>query len=282
MILSVIIPVYKTEQTLNRCIESILCQCSDDMEIILVDDGSPDRCPHMCDEWSKKDNRVIVIHKENGGLSDARNAGLDIAKGEYVTFVDSDDYLNDGIYDKMLAILFKMPSIDIIEFSINCIGWKKIDILYSDSVYNDACDYWRRTRAWNHAYVCNKIFKNTLFDNIRFPKGKLYEDLWIQPELLRKASVIATSSIVGYNYYANDCAISANPSSENLKQCLSAELFVASEMKANWFSEWHLYMCMLYRQVDIYRLSGEIILRWPFVRFICWIHMKTKGRKRQH
>ena len=90
MKLTVVIPVYRVEATLDRCVESVLIQDIDDMEVILVDDGSPDSCPKMCDGWTEKDSRISVIHKENGGLSEARNAALDIAKGDYVTFVDSD------------------------------------------------------------------------------------------------------------------------------------------------------------------------------------------------
>lgn len=93
MKLSVVIPVFCVESTLDRCVESVLAQDVDDMEVILVDDGSPDDCPRLCDEWAKRDSRISVIHKSNGGLSDARNAGLDVACGQYITFVDSDDWL---------------------------------------------------------------------------------------------------------------------------------------------------------------------------------------------
>lgn len=98
MKLTVIIPVYRVEATLDRCVESVVRQHVPEMEIILVDDGSPDKCPQICDEWAQKDTRIHVIHKSNGGLSDARNAALDIAKGEIITFVDSDDYLADNTY----------------------------------------------------------------------------------------------------------------------------------------------------------------------------------------
>ena len=91
MKLSIVIPVYLVESTLKRCVESVLSQDVEDMEVILVDDGSPDNCPKICDEWGRKDNRIMVIHKENGGLSEARNAGIDIASGDFITFVDSDD-----------------------------------------------------------------------------------------------------------------------------------------------------------------------------------------------
>ena len=91
--LSIIVPVYKVEAFLDKCIESILAQTYKEYELILVDDGSPDRCGDMCEEWAKKDKRIRVVHKENGGLSDARNAGIDVAQGDYIGFVDSDDYI---------------------------------------------------------------------------------------------------------------------------------------------------------------------------------------------
>ena len=94
-LISIVIPVYKVELYLEKCIESIINQTYKNLEIIIVDDGSPDNCPQICDEYSKKDKRIKVIHKENGGLSDARNAGIDIATGKYIAFVDSDDYVSD-------------------------------------------------------------------------------------------------------------------------------------------------------------------------------------------
>ena len=102
MKLSIIVPIYNVEPYLRKCIDSILAQTFTDFECILVDDGSPDNCPTICDEYAKKDSRIRVIHKENGGLSDARNAGLDIAQGEYIGFVDSDDYILEDMYSQMI------------------------------------------------------------------------------------------------------------------------------------------------------------------------------------
>ena len=100
--ISVIIPVYKVEEYLEECLRSVINQTYNNLEIILVDDGSPDHCPQLCDEWSSKDSRIKVIHKENGGLSDARNAGMSIATGEYIAFVDSDDYIAPTMYEQLL------------------------------------------------------------------------------------------------------------------------------------------------------------------------------------
>ena len=107
-LITIIVPVYKVEKYLDRCVQSIVDQTYTNLEIILVDDGSPDNCPKMCDEWAKKDKRIKVIHKQNGGLSDARNAGLEKAKGKYVGFVDSDDYVAPNCF-KILTVLSLEP-----------------------------------------------------------------------------------------------------------------------------------------------------------------------------
>ena len=106
-LISIVIPVYKVEKYLEKCIESIINQTYKNLEIIIVDDGSPDNCPQMCDEFAKSDKRIKVIHKENGGLSDARNAGIDIATGKYITFVDSDDYITNDYVEYMYNLIKK-------------------------------------------------------------------------------------------------------------------------------------------------------------------------------
>ena len=119
MKVSFIVPVYKVEQYLSQCVESLLAQSYKDLEIILVDDGSPDNSPELCDNWARKDNRVKVLHKQNGGLSDARNAGLKQATGEYVIFIDGDDFwLNDYALEKLISIVRDYHEIDFVGF--NC------------------------------------------------------------------------------------------------------------------------------------------------------------------
>ena len=103
--ISVIVPVYNAEKYLDKCVESIVNQTYKDLEIILVDDGSPDNCPAMCDEWAKKDGRIKVIHKSNGGVSSARNVGLDSFSGEYVTFIDSDDYIESSMFHRIFEAI---------------------------------------------------------------------------------------------------------------------------------------------------------------------------------
>ena len=100
-LLSVIVPIYNVENYLDRCVESIVNQTYKNLEIILVDDGSPDNCPRMCDKWAEKDSRIKVVHKENGGLSDARNAGIPLTKGEIISFIDSDDWIEPAAYESL-------------------------------------------------------------------------------------------------------------------------------------------------------------------------------------
>ena len=113
MKLSIIIPVYAVETTLNQCIESVVSQDYNDFELLLVDDGSPDHCPQICDRWAAKDQRVRVIHQKNGGLSDARNKGIEEARGEYITFIDSDDYIEAHTLKPLMSHLSFHPEIDI-------------------------------------------------------------------------------------------------------------------------------------------------------------------------
>lgn len=215
MLLSVIIPVYRTEQTLQRCVESVLNQGVDDMEVILVDDGSPDNCPQLCDDWAAKDARIKVIHKTNGGLSDARNAGIDIAKGEYITFVDSDDWVDDNTYATLLNI---MGDNDILEYPI-------ADRLpLQNHVYHDADKYWLHSQAYLHTYAWNKLYKRSLFDDIRYPVGKVFEDVHTLPLLLRAATTIATTDKGCYHYCYNPQGITAKADGDALSMLLDAHL----------------------------------------------------------
>ena len=125
-LISVIIPVYKVEKYLKRCVESVQKQTFKNLEIILIDDGSPDSCGEMCDEMSKMDSRIKVVHKNNGGLSDARNAGIEIASGKYVVFVDSDDWLDLDMIDLLYRIL-KQYDADFAECSYRNIYKERVD-----------------------------------------------------------------------------------------------------------------------------------------------------------
>lgn len=236
MKLSIIIPVYRVEDTLDRCVESVLGQCVDEMEVILVDDGSPDQCPAQCDRWAEKDTRIRVIHKENGGLSDARNAAIDIAQGDYITFVDSDDYLEANTYKPLLQ---QMEDADILEYSIS----DRLPL--PDRTYTDMNEYWLTGQAYMHTYAWNKIYRRKLFEKIRFPKGKVFEDAYTLPLLLKEVRKLKTTSCGFYHYCDNSQGITATATGQQLRQLLEAHLTNGMPIDDTY------YMHLLNIQIDV-------------------------------
>ena len=186
--ISVIIPVYKVEEYLKRCVDSVIGQTLRDIEIILVDDGSPDNCPAICDEYAKKDDRVRVIHKKNGGLSDARNAGIDIAKGEFLGFVDSDDYIEADMYEYLYDLVKKENAeISMCEF-FHCYQGKepeKNEKISVETVDSETAIYYVLESKKASLTVANKIYKREIFgSDLRFPVGKIQEDAFVIVDVL--------------------------------------------------------------------------------------------------
>ena len=221
MKLSIIIPVYRTQATLQRCIASILRQSFTDYEMILVDDESPDQCPQLCDDYAKQDNRIKVIHKKNGGLSAARNAGLEMAQGEYITFVDSDDAIAPNTLLPLMEELRQRPSVDMLEYPIQeRVGHPTREHLlnFVPRDYHDIVNYWLGEKAYAHTYACNKIFKRKLFEGIRFPQGRNFEDVLTTPQLIglipsdapHEAIQIRVTNVGKYLYYWNKQGITVN------------------------------------------------------------------------
>ena len=187
-LISVIIPVYKVEEYINRCIDSVINQTYKNLEIILVDDGSPDGCPKICDEYAKKDSRIRVIHKQNGGLSDARNVGIDNANGKYITFIDSDDWIPIDSINILYKNLINTKS----EISSGCL----LEV-FSDNrknYSNNDYEVYSKIEGLKNLFLLHdisnsasgKIYDISLFDNIRYPVGKLYEDLGTTYKLFAK------------------------------------------------------------------------------------------------
>lgn len=254
MKLSIIIPVYKVANTLQRCVESVMCQLPKESDIILVDDGSPDECPVLCDKLAERYEQITVLHKENGGLSSARNHGLQHAKGEYITFIDSDDELAKNTLNSLMQIVLQHPEYDIIEYPISVHHGHATQHVesYGDSVWTSAQKYWIETRAWNHCYACNKIFKRKLFSKVRFAEGRFFEDLLCYPQILRLNPTIATTSQGLYKYTYNEGGISALPNRNKLTQLLKAEIQAAKTMHTLPIGRSaNLYYAMLCRLYDI-------------------------------
>lgn len=184
---SVIVPIYKVEPYLKRAIDSILHQTYHNLEIILVDDGSPDQCGRICDDYAKEDNRITVIHKENGGLSDARNAGLDAAHGEYIVFVDSDDFIAEDYVETLMQCLKKYDA-DVAMCSYAVTASVELDESIFKASRDETVEVCDRRELLNNLYDANhkdatyfivswnKIYKASLWQDVRFPKGRIHED----------------------------------------------------------------------------------------------------------
>lgn len=180
--ISVVVPVYKVEEYLDTCINSIITQTFRDLEIILVDDGSPDRCGEICEEYAKKDTRIKVIHKANGGLSDARNVGFEASSGEFISFIDSDDYIHPTMLQKLYEVCrknnLKMAGCDfqyIFDNSDTVISGSTgiTEVLSAEEFFLRIID----THKFLEMTAWNKLYHRSLFANgVRYPKGKLFED----------------------------------------------------------------------------------------------------------
>lgn len=212
-LISVIVPIYKVEKYLSKCIDSITSQEYNNLEIFLVDDGSPDQCGKICDEHASKDSRIKVIHKTNGGLSDARNVALDIMTGEYVTFIDSDDFVSPIYVSTLWNILNKYESdIAVSQHIIVNEGDQSISkaINNSSKCYilerDEALETMFYQRLFDNA-AWGKLYKSSLFKNIRYPKGLIYEDLGTTYKLLLLSKTIAYTPAQTYFYLQRNDSI---------------------------------------------------------------------------
>ena len=209
--ISIIVPVYKVENELDRCVQSLMKQTYKNIEIILVDDGSPDQCPKLCEQYAKEDERIRVIHKKNGGLSDARNAGLNLARGEYVLYVDSDDYIE----------------VDSCERLINATSEEQVDIVVGNAIMEKSNSYEKMIHSatpageiysakdfiekavrasqwyapsWLNMYRRDFLLQNKLF----FKVGIYFEDMQMLPRVFLRAKKVACIDGVFYHYIVRE------------------------------------------------------------------------------
>ena len=201
-LISVIVPIYNVEDYLHRCVDSIRNQSYTNLEIILVDDGSPDNCGKICDEYAEKDNRVVVVHRKNGGLSAARNSGINICKGEYIGFVDSDDCIHPQMYELLFKDIKKNNTILSFCQPNMCHNQvvKHVDINEETICYNSSFilkkalveDIW-----WS---ACSKLYHKSIFNMIRFPEGRTNEDYPTTVQIFDYCETIAVNFNKLYNY----------------------------------------------------------------------------------
>lgn len=209
-VISIIVPVYKVEKYIDKCINSILKQSFEDFELILIDDGSPDNCPALCDKYALLDDRIKVVHKKNGGLSSARNAGIDVAKGEFLGFIDSDDWIDNDMYEILYNLAIKYNA-DIVECSYRNITNDGIieetantgAIIEADNIFAlDSQLDWKYFKS----VAVNKIYHKKIFsDGKRYPVGKTHEDEFFTHQAFFAAKKLVYIDISKYNYLRTRC-----------------------------------------------------------------------------
>lgn len=233
-LISIIVPIYKTEAYLQRCVDSILAQTYENLEVILVDDGSPDGCPEICDEYAKKDARVRVIHKENGGLSSARNAGLDIAQGDYIGFVDSDDVVDEQMYSVLANIAQENGT------GISGVGGlavypetaveEELAVRTGEIKFNTHLDFIRGLLLRkSNCSVCSKLFSAELFKKHRFKTGRLNEDMLLLCEMFfEEKCTYAYTEDYYYLYFQREGSICHSGFSPAIYDMLTNYLYIES------------------------------------------------------
>lgn len=216
-LISVIVPIYNVEKYINKCVDSIINQTYKNIEIILVNDGSTDNCYNICNEYEKKDNRIKVIHQENSGLSEARNAGIKIAKGEYLAFVDGDDYILEDMLEYLYGLINETNSeISVCNFIRYWNDDKKIvdyDITRKKIVLN-------KEKALKEilkndllkSFAWNKLYKKSLFKNVKYPKGMKMEDVATTYKLISNSEKVVIGKVPKYYYIQRDGSILATKS----------------------------------------------------------------------
>ena len=207
---SIIVPIYKVESYLHQCVDSILEQTFEDFEVILVDDGSPDGCPAICDEYAEKDSRVRVIHKENGGVSSARNAGLNAAQGKYIAFVDPDDFIHRDMFQLLLEKA-EESNADIVMCNFDTYyppeysGWKRASSAFlPTSMGRDTfAVFLAQPNNWHSFVLWNKLYKSHVWEGVHFPEGYIHEDEAVMHRVVERCQSVQIIENQLYYYRQN-------------------------------------------------------------------------------
>lgn len=230
-LISIIVPVYKTEQYLDRCVESIVSQTYKNLEIILVDDDSPDNCPQMCDAWAEKDNRIKVLHIENKGVANARNQGLDVATGDFIGFVDSDDYIEPDMFETLLNNLTdNNADISLCGYQIN-----EEENAVANLRMVTPLDAMKLICMGDYKYgvLWNKLYKKDVIKHIKMPDFVCCEDLIFNYYVFKNAQSIVECDSKLYHYFQNeDSIVHSNFSINSFDAVKSKELMLSNEKNA--------------------------------------------------
>lgn len=207
-LISVVVPIYKVEKYLDRCINSVINQSYTNLEIILVNDGSPDMCPQLCNIWSKRDKRICVIHKENGGLSSARNAGIDFSHGDFITFIDSDDWVSKDYIEYLYSLMNRYTAdlavgghivVDSFSECFSCLPYEEKVLSGRDFLLKVL----KVNTQENVQYAWGKLYKNFRNTDLRFPNGLIDEDVPTTFKYASECSNVVVSTKAIYAYYEN-------------------------------------------------------------------------------
>lgn len=243
-LITIIVPIYRVEQYLDRCVKSLVNQTYTKIEILLVDDGSPDSCPMLCEEWGKRDTRIKVLHKENGGLSDARNYGIVHAKGEYVSFVDSDDYVSTN-YIKYLYGLIEKTGADTSCCILKTVtsGDEKFVQVEKEHLRvltgKEACADLYNGNYAQMVVSCGKLYRTSIVRKNMYPKGRLHEDEATTYKFLYDSKKVVVSNCALYAYFQNVKSITHTRSKKN-----EQDISIAYYERVAYFrerKEWDLY-----------------------------------------
>lgn len=283
-LISIVIPIYKVEKYIRKCVDSVRRQTYSNIEIVLVDDGSPDMCPIICDELAEQDSRIKVIHKANGGLSDARNVGIGASKGDYIGFVDSDDYIDCQMYEMLYKAIssgeFEMAICnyslrneqgeileDIRESPICTEELSSTDALYKLDMF--------KANYWYYVTAVNKLYKRELFDKVMFPVGKIHEDEYTVHYFFDNCTSIISIDNILYYYIRHDGSIMTSSFSEKKLDILGAlwDRYKFFERK-NLFSLAFPTLIGLYGLVINYMKQEGTIQYYKKIQY--WIHQTAR------
>ena len=260
--ISVIVPIYNVEPYLRQCLDSILAQTYNDIEIILVDDGSTDGCPAICDEYQEKDDRIVVFHTENRGLSAARNLGIDNAHGEWLMFVDSDDWVEPVFCELPLQMALEERA-DLVIFGLIVFDESGVitikEIGHKGIIPAQTAIDFGKNAAWN------KLYRITLFDGIRYPEGMFFEDVATTHRLIYRAEQIAAMDIVLYHYRKRERSISSRNDSKKIRDHYLAHLIRYDAMLSCDYPkdklELHILECSLRYLIHVEPSDDPVYLR---------------------
>lgn len=258
--ISIIVPVYKVEPYLKKCIDSILNQTFKDFELILVDDGSPDKCGEICEEYAKKDCRVKVIRKKNGGQASAKNMALDIARGKYIGFVDSDDWIEDDMYETLYNMI-EISKKDIANIGIKSIGTMGEKILSNhEKIVLDREK--SMTELFKHElygnFFCTNLFRRELFKEMRFKEGIAYEDVDLFYKIIHISNGIVTVGVAKYNYLIREGSTTGSGKKR-------IDFYKVMEKQKKWLEK---YYPTLYKNVEKKLSNGMNICAFVYLCYL--------------